>query len=141
MSLIEVVLAMAILGGALAILGEIIQLADRNAADAQALQNAQLHAESVIDELQSGARALTDVAEEPLDAEARPPWLLTLTLGTSNIAGVAPVEIEVRQDLPDNLRPVRYRLTRWFSTLSATAADAQAAPAQASGEAASGATR
>lgn len=142
MSLIEVVLALAILGGALAILGEIIQLADRNAADAQALQTAQLHAESVIDELQSGARSLgADVVDEPLDAESQPPWLLSITVGTSDVTGVIPLEIEVKQDLPENLRPVRFRLTRWFSSLAATASDDQSGAAPANDAAASGGGR
>ena len=50
-TLLEVILALVILGGALAIFGEVVQLANRSAVDARAETQAQLLASSLMDEI------------------------------------------------------------------------------------------
>lgn len=117
-TLIEVILALVVLGAALAIFGEVIHLADRNAVDARAETQAQLLANSLMDEILAGVVADTPVTRQTLDVPDDPPWLYSVAIGTSDIAGVAPLEVIVEQDLEPQFSPVKFRLVRWVSTVA-----------------------
>jgi prepilin-type N-terminal cleavage/methylation domain-containing protein len=125
-TLLEVILALAILGGALAVIGEIVQLADRNAADAQLQAQAQMLAESVVDELLAGVISLENVTRQAVDTQDRTPWVYSVTLGSSDLEGIVPAEVLVEQDLEDRMRPARFRIARWFSNVAAAAGDSTA---------------
>ena len=60
LSLLEVILAIAILGGSLATIGQLIRIGARNAAEARDLTMAQLYAESQMNRLSSGAARVSD---------------------------------------------------------------------------------
>src|SRR5688500_10317076 len=82
-TLIEVILALVILGGALAIFGEVMQIANSNAVDARAETQAQLLASSVMDEIMAGLQDESPVSRQPLEVEDATRWLYSVEIGTS----------------------------------------------------------
>jgi prepilin-type N-terminal cleavage/methylation domain-containing protein len=117
-TLLEVILALVILGAGLAMLGEVTQLASRHAVDARAETQAQSLAESVMDQIVAGAIEKENVSRQPLEVDDTTPWLYSITVGTSNVVGIEPVEVLVEQDLEDRFNPARFRLLRWTPTLA-----------------------
>jgi len=115
-TLLEVILSLVVLGAALAMLGEVMQLANRNAADARAETQAQLFAASLMDQIMAGAIKASNASRQPLDVDDVTPWLYTVAVGTSDIEGITPVEVLVEQDLEPQFNPVKYRLLRWLPT-------------------------
>ena len=69
----EVILSIAILGGAMATIGELIRIGAANAAIARDLTTAQIYCESRMAEVASGAVTLDSVGTEPLDESGE--WL------------------------------------------------------------------
>jgi len=119
-TLLEVILALVILGGSLAVLGEVMQLANSSATDARAETQAHLLANNVMDELQAGVIDLSETTRQPLEVDGAVPWLYSVHMATTAIEGVYPVEVIVGQDLEKQFRPVSYRLVRFFPTVEET---------------------
>jgi prepilin-type N-terminal cleavage/methylation domain-containing protein len=119
-TLIEVILALVILGGALAILGEVMQLANSSAVDARAETQAQLIANSVMDEIIAGVQEDSPVSRQPLEVVDATRWLYSVETGTSDIEGVYPLVVTVEQDLEARFNPVKFRLVRWMPTVPET---------------------
>ena len=115
-TLLEVILSLVVLGAALAMLGEVMQLANRNAADARAETQAQLLAASLMDQIMAGAIKASDASRQPLEVDDGTPWVYSVAIGTSELEGITPVEIRVEQDLEPQFNPVKYRLLRWLPT-------------------------
>lgn len=115
-TLLEVILALVILAAALATFGEIMQLANRNAVNARAETQAQILAESLMDELLAGVVDVTQVTRQPLEVDSATPWVYSVTIGTSDLVGVQPVEVLVEQDVEPQFNPVKFRLLRWLPT-------------------------
>jgi type II secretion system protein I len=128
-TLLEVILALVILGGALAIFGEVMQLANRNAADAQAETQAQILAESVMDQMLAGAIDASNASRQPLEIVDATPWLYSVAVGTTDRLGVIPVEVIVEQDLEPQFSPVNYRLFRWLPSVAESDENADEAAA------------
>lgn len=128
-TLLEVILALAILGGSVAVLGEIMRLADRAAVDTALETRAQLLAASVMDQLAAGALDLDEVVQEVLEVEDDQPWTYTVEFLPCDVDEIQAVAVTVQQQIDQgNLEPVRYRLVRWLP------ADPQAANELESGE-------
>lgn len=126
-SLLEVVLALAILAGALAALGEVMRLADQNAAAATDESQAEVLAESVMSELLVGARPLTAVSNAELGIEAEPPWVLAIAIDQTDYQELVAVHVRVAQQLASQLQPAHCDLVRWFPNPDyLSAADQQA---------------
>ena len=119
-TLLEVILALAILAGAVAVLGEVMSIAGRSAADAQAESQAQLLASSVMDEMLTGRIDLDSQTRQPLETESAIPWVYSVALGDTTLDGLMSVEVLVEQDVEKQFRPVKYRLIRWYATESDT---------------------
>lgn len=117
-TLLEVILALAILAGSIAVLGEVMSIASRSAAEAQAEAQAQMLASSVMDEMLAGVTELTNLARQPLPSDAAIPWVCTVILGDTDLVGLMSVEVVVEQDVEEQFHPVKYRLLRWLSTES-----------------------
>lgn len=115
-TLLEVILALVILGAALAIFGEVMQLANQNAADARAETQAQLIASSLLDEILAGSIDDSPANRQPLDVDDDVRWVYSVSTGTATVEGVYPLVIEVEQDIEAKFNPVKYRLVRWMST-------------------------
>lgn len=138
LSLMEVILAIAILGGALAVIGELIRIGARNAATARDLTTAQLYCESKLAELSAGIEDPTAGGEGTLDEFGE--WQYTVTSEPLDIEGLLAVTVTVQQS-PDVIsRPVSFSLTRWIIdpavVEAAEAADAAAEAARQEAEAA-----
>lgn len=113
-TLLEVILALAILAGSIAVLGEVMSVASRSAADAQAESEAQLLASSVMDEMLSGYVPLTQQTRQPVESSSSIPWVCSVTLAETSFVGLTSVEVLIEQDVEKQFRPVKYRLVRWF---------------------------
>jgi prepilin-type N-terminal cleavage/methylation domain-containing protein len=115
-TLLEVILALVILGAALAIFGEVMQLANQNAADARAETQAQLLAASLMDEILAGSIDDSPANRQPLEVDDDVRWIYSVSTGTATVEGVYPLVVEVEQDVEAKFNPVKYRLVRWMST-------------------------
>lgn len=120
-TLLEIVLALAILAGAVAVLGEIMRAAGRSAADAQAETRAQMLACSLMDEMVTGVLEPTEQSQVPLEVDDNVPWVYSVSFDTTNIEGLMAVEVVVEQDLEKKFNPVRYRLVRWLPSVTEAA--------------------
>jgi prepilin-type N-terminal cleavage/methylation domain-containing protein len=115
-TLLEVILSLVILGAALAIFGEVMQLANQNAADARAETQAQLLASSLMDEILAGSIDDSPANRQPLEVDDEVRWIYSVSTGTATVEGVYPLVVEVEQDVEAKFNPVKYRLVRWLST-------------------------
>ena len=144
-SLLEIVLALAILAGALAALGEVMRLGDQNANLARDESQAEMLAESVMAELSCGARAPTNVNDAAFDLAVEPPWVYSIAIEPTEYQELVAVRVSVSQQLPPELQPARCDLVRWMlnpdfvtSLLSAQQAAADAASSSSSSSGSSG---
>ncbi len=123
LSLIEIVLALAILGGSMAVLGEAVRHAAENARIARDLTDAQLYCESKMAELQAGlltTDAVTDMPIEPmadsmLESSAdstETEWLYSISSELVSDDGLVSVYLSVYQDPNTAKKPVTYSMTR-----------------------------
>ena len=109
-TLLEVIIALAILAGAVALLSQVSGSASRNANHARAETQAQLLAHSILNEMLVGLIQASDVSRQPVELEE----------------GLNSIEITVEQDLEEQFNPVKYQLFRWIPTdLPSTASEDQ----------------
>ena len=113
-SLLEVVLALAILAGALAALGEVMRLGDENAAAAADESRAEMLAESVMAEILVGARAVGNVSGAVLPLEDDPPWAVSIEVQPTDYQELVAVRVSVAQQLAPEQQPARCDLVRWL---------------------------
>ena len=126
-TLLEVILALAILAGAVAVLGEIMAIAGRHGREAQAGVRAQLLASSVMDEILSGMVELIPVSKHPLESTDTVPWVYSVNVETTTITGLSAVEVVVEQDLEPQFSPVKFTLKRWYAVPSTVSTPTDAA--------------
>lgn len=113
-TLLEIILALAILSGSLAALGEVMRVADVNAAKVRDETDAEFLADSVMAELISGARTLQNVSETPFDSDSEPPWVYSIEVGSTQYDQLVSVHVSVAQQLEPQLQPARCELVRWL---------------------------
>lgn len=111
-SLMEVLLATAILMGALAVLAELAGLGFRSARAARQHVTAQLLCETKMAEVIAGIQPPEEVAETPF--EETPEWLYSITATPQDNPSLLAVQVSVRPDLPEERHPLEVRLTRWI---------------------------
>ncbi len=119
-TLLEVILALAILAGSVAVLGELMGIAGRHAREVQAETQAQLFAASVMDEMLAGLTEVAQVSAQPLDTTDTVPWIYSVNISTTTIVGLSSIEVIVEQDLEPQFNPVRYRLVCYYSAPATT---------------------
>ena len=111
LSLLEVVLAIAVLGGAMAAIGQLINIGHSNALDARDLSEAQILCDTKISEVSAGVLPTNTVSGAPI-TEA-PGWQYTLTVAKhDSIDGLLVVDCSVNQDPSEFSLPVSFRLVR-----------------------------
>ena len=112
-TLLEIILALTILAGAVATLGEIVRLGDRNAVSARDSTSGQFFAASLLAEILSGARApvATQGVEEIAAGER---WAYRIEINPTKYEELSILLVIVSQDLPDQLEPVSFTLIRWI---------------------------
>jgi general secretion pathway protein I len=114
-SLLEVVVALAILTVTVAVLGELIRTGLRNAQVARDLSQAELICESTIAQIEAGL-----LPPQPVQGAAvaeEPGWLYSIeptTGATGGQAGLLQLQITAQQDPARFARPTRFSVVRWL---------------------------
>jgi len=125
-SLLEVILALAILAGAVAVLGEIARHGIESTRIARDLTYAQLLCESKMAEIVAGIQLPDPVDRariENIDDPTQLNWVYSVEAETTEIEGLLAVRVTVTQDMPEESRPVRCALVRWMSDPNAESDD------------------
>ncbi|MGL4514256.1 MAG: prepilin-type N-terminal cleavage/methylation domain-containing protein [Lacipirellulaceae bacterium] len=131
-TLLEVVLALAILGLALATLGAAVRLSHENALRAAREAEALGIAQSVLAELESGARPLTSAENVPWQSSPDQPnpaeldrWVTSVTPGSGPLQGLVVVRVGVTLEAGSVPPLVRVEVAKWMPDPSvASEADA-----------------
>ncbi len=131
-SLLEVVLALAILAGALAALGEVMRLGDENAAAAADESRAEMLAESVMAEILVGARAIGNVSGAALPLKDDPSWTMSIEVQPTDYQELVAVRVSVAQQLDPQQQPARCDLVRWLPNPDFLPAETQESSQQSS---------
>jgi type II secretion system protein I len=145
-SLLEVVLALAILAGALAALGEVMRMGDQNAERARDETQAEVLANSVMSELVCGARVLGNVNGAVFDLATEPPWNYSIAVEATEYSELVAVRVSVAQQIGPELQPARCDLVRWLpnpdylATLASEQATASSETSSSSSSLSSGAS-
>ncbi|MGO9108286.1 MAG: prepilin-type N-terminal cleavage/methylation domain-containing protein [Thermoguttaceae bacterium] len=119
-TLLEVILALTILAGAMAVLGEVSRLALRNASAARDLARAQLLAESKLAEILAGITSPDPVENTAFDRSSNsldpsePGWLYSISSESTDEDGLISVRVTVTRDIPAGQHPVKFSLVRWL---------------------------
>ncbi|MGC3967658.1 MAG: type II secretion system minor pseudopilin GspI [Pirellulales bacterium] len=129
-TLLEVLLALAILVGSLATLGELVRMGLQNAHRAAASTTAQLLCESKLAEITAGIMPPSSTSAAPLDAEGL--WQYAVAVEPTIDASLLVVRVTVAENLPSQQSPVEYSLVRWMVDPEAAAAAEAAAESAAS---------
>ena len=109
-SLLEVVLALAILVGSIAVMGELIRLGTLSAANARDLTQAQLICESKLNEIAAGIMPAEPVSYAMYELD--PEWLYSVELAAVDIPGLVMLRVTVTQNLSPLQRPAEFSLTK-----------------------------
>ena len=128
-SLLEVILALVILAGAIAALGECGRRAMQNAARARDMTMAQLLCEEEMSRIVAGIDEPQSVQDSSFDPDdlVQAGWVYSIDVETpsvNNATGLLAVTVTVHQDLPPQKQPLSFSLVRWMvdPLLSATTA-------------------
>ncbi len=118
LSLLEVMLALAILGGAIAVIGELMRFGMKNAESARDLSIAQVFCEAKINEIAAGLLPLQSMGSTPIEEIAAlnsdAPWLYAVEVQEIDQQGLVAVRVTVSQDPDVKFRPVSFSLVRWM---------------------------
>lgn len=115
LSLLEVMLALAILGGALAAIGELMRIGARNAEMARDLTTAQLLCESTMAEIQLGFLPMQSAGPiEVTDVQYQQEWLYSILIEPLDQEGLTAVSVLIEQNPAVFSRPVSFSATQWM---------------------------
>jgi type II secretion system protein I len=127
-SLLEVILSLAILGGAIAVLGEAARLAMRNAAFTRDMTRAQLLCESKLAEIMSGITSADSIQRAVIENAAGPGeanWLYSIERTALDEEDLVSVRVTVVRDQPTEKHPVSFSLVRWIDTTQTSDTDTE----------------
>jgi general secretion pathway protein I len=125
-TLLEVMLALAILVGAIAVLGEFGRLGLRSAKTSRDLTRAEMLCESVMGEIAAGIILPEPVQGVPVadptqgasvnntQVDDTGPWVYSIDAKTIDQDGLIAVTVTVSQDKPSVERPASFSLIRWI---------------------------
>ena len=117
-SLMEVVLALAILGIASAYLAQAMQIAAQNAVRAQRLTQAELVAESVMNQVIAGVIPAQPANWSPYtSASSSSNWNYSLSIVAAEMQGTIGIQVGVQEQVPGaaiGLQPADLIATRWI---------------------------
>jgi prepilin-type N-terminal cleavage/methylation domain-containing protein len=112
LSLLEVILALSILGVSLAVIGELIRLGTKAGEVARNDTESQLLCESLINEIAAGAQLPEVVTDAPLDELGE--WVYSVETQPVDQAGLIAVRVSVRLADASPSGPPAFSLTRWI---------------------------
>lgn len=135
LTLWEVMLALAILGGSIAVIGQLVRLGVRSAGEARDLAQAQLLCEAKLAELSAGMEPLQGIAAAPFPYELD--WLYSVEVLPVDQAGLLAVRVTVEKLVEDQAWPLSFSLQRWIidPSLEFQQAEMEAVEGQQTGEA------
>jgi len=124
-SLLEVILALAILAGSMAVLGEAVRHGLENARVVRDLTDAQLYCESKMAELEAGFLTTDSVSDMPIEPMAESilesssestetEWFYSVASELVDEEGLMSVSVSVYQDPTVVKKPVTFTMTRLF---------------------------
>ncbi len=119
-SLLEVILALAILAGVVAVIGELVRSGLRSTRDARDTTYAELLCESIMAEMAAKIRTPESVQEAPCSdlIEGSPTdqsrWLYSLEVNPAIEEGLLELRLRVYADLPDDPNPPECMMVRWM---------------------------
>lgn len=113
-SLLEILLATAILLGAVVVLGQLAQLGLRNAREASKMARAQQLCQNKLEAIVLGLEPAESVENVPCDED--PTWLYSIETEPAEREGMMTVRVSVTEDLPEPSRAMEFSLVRWLST-------------------------
>lgn len=116
-SLLEVILALAILVGAMAVLGELARHALESARIARDTTLAQLLCESKLAEIMSGVVDPEPVGFTPFGTaagEGDVEWLYAIDVESLDDQGLIALRVTVTQDMPAQRHPIVFSVVRWM---------------------------
>ncbi|WP_146430833.1 type IV pilus modification PilV family protein [Blastopirellula retiformator] len=123
-SLIEVVLAFAILAGSLAVLGQLISIGFRSAREAEGLTESQMLCQTIMDEIIVGVRLPDPVSDIPIDMltdssvvipNRTADWVYSIDSQPSAMEGLLAVQVIVRRANATSLANAdQFELIRWI---------------------------
>ncbi len=113
MTLLEVILAIAILGGSLAVLGELVRAGSRAARHAKMLSIAQLLADSLTAEVCIGGTT-PESTEGVVDDYGGSSWSYSLQVEQVEQQGLLAVMVTVHENVDLAQQPISYSLVRWM---------------------------
>lgn len=115
-TLLEVILAIAVLAIALASIGEVMRLAYQNADSAATESEALILAESILNELAIGIRPAQAVQAAPLDlGDGRDDqWQYSILIEPTTREEIVMARVLVESIRENNPRPPRVELAQWF---------------------------
>lgn len=121
-SLLEVILALAILAGAMVILGELARQGLRYAERARDVTQAQMICESKLAEVTSASTAPSASAAAPVETDPSntQKWLCSVDVSPLSQQGLLAVRVTVTKDAADQAQPLEVSLTRWMVDPTAT---------------------
>lgn len=115
LTLLEVLLALAILGGAMAAIGELMRIGTRNAEAARDLTTAQIICETKMSELGAGLALPQGVSQTAVeDAQYQAEWFYSITVEQVDQDGLISVMVTVEQNGELYTRPASFSLVRWM---------------------------
>ncbi len=117
-SLLEVILALAILFGAIAVLGELGRLGMQNARLTQDLTRAQFLCQSKLAEIISGITPLETIQRAEFDSlyqDSDVPWVYSIETQQIDNGGLYMVRVTVEKNLPAAQRPASFSLVQWIA--------------------------
>lgn len=111
-SMLEVILALAILAGSLAVIGQLNDLGLRGARRAASLAEAQLLCDSKLAEIAAGFAPATSVGLTPCETD--PHFFYSVNVAPLAEVGLLSVQVTVVENLPGEPRPTEFSLVRWM---------------------------
>ena len=111
-TLLEVILAIAILGMSLVALSQLVMMGNRSAGDARTLTQAQLLCESKMSEIRASLLPLQSATDAPIEDVAG--WLYSVDVQESEIPGLLLVKTTVRQTADSVAKPISFELVRFM---------------------------
>jgi prepilin-type N-terminal cleavage/methylation domain-containing protein len=114
LSLLEVMVALAILGGALAAITQLVRLGAQSGVAARENTTAQLLCEAKLAEITAGILPADPGGPWQFDLPEHAEWLYYVDTQPLPQAGLVELRVTVFQDKPESIRPISFQLVRWI---------------------------
>ena len=119
-TLFEVIIALAILVGAMAVIGELVRGGLISARRARDLSRATLMAEAKVAQLVAGIQAPDPVTGMAVEDDYSGQWIYSIEVSTTSSPELLALRVTVQRKLPAERNPVSCSLVRWITLPTAT---------------------